>query len=213
MRIPARVTKVVVFVVVLLPLVRLLVLGFANQLGANPVESVTRSTGTWTLVMLLVTLSVTPLRVLSGFSSLAALRRMLGLFAFFYAALHLLTFVWFEHWFNVAEMLTDVLKRPFVTAGMAAFLLMSALAATSTNAMIRRLGRRWQALHRLIYAIAALGVLHLWWAKAGKNDLAQPRIYALMVALLLAFRFFQYARRRRARSRLQSSGGKRRSNA
>ena len=114
---------------------------------------------------------------------------------------------------SLAEMLTDVRKRPFVTAGMAAFLLMSALAATSTNAMIRRLGRRWQALHRLVYAIAALGVLHLWWAKAGKNDLAQPRIYALVVALLLAFRIVQYARRRRARARLQSSGDKRRSSA
>jgi sulfoxide reductase heme-binding subunit YedZ len=121
--------------------------------------------------------------------------------------------VWFEHWFNLAEMLTDVLKRPFVTAGMAAYLLMSALAATSTNAMIRRLGRRWQALHRLVYAIAALGVLHLWWAKAGKNDLAQPRIYALVVALLLGFRIVQYLRRRRARARLQSVGGKRRSSA
>ncbi len=202
MSIPVRVAKPVVFVAALLPLARLLVLGFANQLGANPVEFVTRSTGTWTLVMLLITLGVTPLRVLSGFSWLAALRRMLGLFAFFYATLHLMTFVWFEHWFNLAEMLTDVFKRPFVTAGMAAYLLMSALAATSTNAMIRRLGRRWQALHRLVYVIAALGVLHLWWAKAGKHDLAQPRIYALAVAALLGFRIVQYARRRRARARL-----------
>jgi len=214
MRIPVRVAKTVVFVAALLPLARLLLLGFTNQLGANPVEFVTRSTGTWTLVMLLVTLGVTPLRVLSGFSALASLRRMLGLFAFFYATLHLTTFVWFEHWFAPAEMLADVLKRPFVTVGMAAYLLMSALAATSTNAMIRRLGgRRWQALHRLVYAIATLGVLHLWWAKASKNDLAQPQIYALVVAVLLGFRVVQYARRRRARARLQSSGGNRRSSA
>lgn len=213
MRISPRAAKTVVFVAALLPLARLLLLGFTDRLGANPVEFVTRSTGTWTLVMLLVTLGVTPLRVLSGFSVLATLRRMLGLFAFFYATLHLMTFVWFEHWFGPAEMLADVLKRPFVTVGMAAYLLMSTLAATSTKAMIRRLGRRWQALHRLVYAIATLGVLHLWWAKASKNDLAQPRIYALVVAVLLGFRIVQYARRWRARARLQSSGGSRRSSA
>ncbi len=213
MRLPTSSIKAVVFVAALLPLVRLLVLGLTNQLGANPVEFVTRSTGTWTLVMLLVTLAVTPLRVLSGWNRLAVLRRMLGLFAFFYATLHFTTFVWFEHWFDLAEMLSDVIKRPFVTAGMAAYLLMSALAATSTNAMIRRLGRRWQTLHRLVYVIAVLGVLHFWWLKAGKNDLAEPRIYALVVVALLGFRLVQYVRRRRARARLQASGGSRRSSA
>ena len=205
--------KPLVFALALLPLARLLALGFSNQLGANPVEFVTRSTGTWTLVMLLVTLGVTPLRVISGWNWLAGLRRMLGLFAFFYATLHLTTFIWFEHWFRFAEMLADVFKRPFVTAGMAAYLLMAALAATSTNAMIRRLGKRWQALHRLVYLIAALGVLHLWWAKAGKNLLFQPRVYALVVVVLLGFRAMRYLRRRRARAGLQPSGGSRRSSA
>lgn len=213
MIIPLPAIKGLVFLAALVPLARLFVLGYTGGLGTNPVEFVTRSTGTWTLVLLLVTLTVTPLRVLTGWGWLAALRRMLGLFAFFYATLHLGTFVWFEHWFDFAAMLADVIKRPFVTAGMTAYLLLIPLAATSSNAMIRRLGRTWQRLHRLVYAIALLGVLHFWWVRSGKNDFADPTLYAAVAALLLGFRVVQYLRRRRSRARRQASGGSRRSSA
>jgi sulfoxide reductase heme-binding subunit YedZ len=180
--------KPAVFLLSLLPLARLFLLGFTGELGANPVEFVTRSTGTWALVMLCLTLAVTPLRRLSGWNALVRLRRMLGLFAFFYASLHFTVFLWLEHWFDVAAMLLDVLERPFVTAGFLAFLLMLPLAATSTQAMVRRLGSRWQALHRLVYLIAPLAVLHFWWHKAGKNDFGEPAFYGAVVALLLAAR-------------------------
>ena len=180
--------KPAVFLLSLLPLARLFLLGFTGELGANPVELVTRSTGTWALVMLCLTLAVTPLRRLSGWNALVRLRRMLGLFAFFYASLHFTVFLWLEHWFDVAAMLLDVLERPFVTAGFLAFLLMVPLAATSTQAMVRRLGSRWQALHRLVYLIAPLAVLHFWWHKAGKNDFGEPAFYGAVVALLLAAR-------------------------
>ncbi|ODT37888.1 MAG: sulfoxide reductase heme-binding subunit YedZ [Lautropia sp. SCN 70-15] len=188
--------KPAVFLLSLLPLARLFLLGFAGELGANPVEFVTRSTGTWALVMLCLTLAVTPLRRLSGWNALVRLRRMLGLFAFFYASLHFTVFLWLEHWFDVAAMLLDVLERPFVTAGFLAFLLMLPLAATSTQAMVRRLGSRWQALHRLVYLIAPLAVLHFWWHKAGKNDFGEPAFYGAVVALLLAARLVD---RRRGR--------------
>jgi len=177
-----------VFAACVLPLARLVALGWADRLGANPVEFVTRSTGTWTLVMLCATLTVTPLRRLTGWNLLARLRRMIGLFAFFYGCLHLLTYVWLDQWFDVAQIVRDVVKRPFVTVGMAAFALMLPLAATSNDAAIRRLGRRWASLHRSVYAIAVLAVLHYWWHKAGKNDLAEPLVYASVVALLLGWR-------------------------
>jgi len=177
-----------VFAAALLPLLRLVALGYADALSANPVEFVTRSTGTWTLVMLCATLSVTPLRRLLGWSWLLRLRRMLGLFAFFYAVLHFTTWVWLDQWFDPMSMIADIVERPFVTVGFTAFVLMLPLAATSTQAMMRRLGRRWQELHRLVYAIAVLGVLHFWWHKAGKNDLSEPMTYALVIAALLGFR-------------------------
>ena len=180
--------KPAVFLLSLLPLARLFLLGFAGELGANPVEFVTRSTGTWALVMLCLTLAVTPLRRLSGWNALVRLRRMLGLFAFFYASLHFTVFLWLEHWFDLAAMLLDVLERPFVTAGFLAFLLMVPLAATSTQAMVRRLGSRWLTLHRLVYLIAPLAVLHFWWHKAGKNDFTEPAVYGAVIALLLAAR-------------------------
>ena len=158
-------------------------------------EFVTRSTGTWTLVMLCATLTVTPLRRVTGFAELARVRRMIGLFAFFYGCLHLTTYLWLDQWFDLVAILCDVLKRPFITAGMTAFLLMLPLVATSTNAMMRRLGRRWTELHRLVYVIAPLGVLHFWWHKAGKNDLAEPALYAAVVALLLGARLWWRWRR------------------
>jgi len=172
------------------PFARLWVLGWLDALGANPVEFVTRSTGTWTLVMLCATLSVTPLRKITGLNELARVRRMLGLFTFFYACLHLATYVWLDQWFDAGAILKDVLKRPFITVGMAAFLAMLPLAATSTQAMMRRLGRRWAQLHRLVYAIAPLAVLHFWWHKAGKNDIAEPAVYAAVVAVLLGMRLW-----------------------
>lgn len=182
------VVRAVVFAAALLPLLRLVALGYADALGANPVEFVTRSTGTWTLVMLCLTLSVTPLRRLLGWPWLLRLRRMLGLYAFFDGTLHFTTWLWLDQWFDLSSMMADVVERPFVTVGFTAFMLMLPLAATSTQSMMRRLGRRWQELHRLVYAIAVLAVLHFWWHKAGKNDVAEPMVYAGVVAVLLGFR-------------------------
>ncbi len=180
--------KVALFAVSLVPFVRLLVLGFEGGLGANPIEFITHSTGFWTLTFLCITLTVTPLRRLTGWQWLVRLRRMIGLFAFFYAVLHFITYVWFDQWFALDDILADVWKRPFITVGFAAFLIMSALAFTSTHWMKRRLGRRWARLHTLIYPIIILGVLHFWWLKQDKNDLAEPWLFAWIVAVLLLFR-------------------------
>jgi methionine sulfoxide reductase heme-binding subunit len=183
--------KALLFLAALLPFARLVVFTITDQLGANPVEFITRSTGDWTLYFLCITLTVTPLRRLSGWNWLIRLRRMVGLFTFFYASLHFLTFLWFDHFFDVSEMLKDVVKRPFITVGFVNFLLLIPLAATSTNAMVKRLGgKRWQQLHRLIYLIAPLGILHFWWMKAGKNDFSQPILFGLIVAALLLLRVY-----------------------
>ncbi len=202
---PARLSrlKALLFVAGTLPFLRLVVYTINDWLGANPVEFITRNTGDWTLYCLCITLAVTPLRRLTGWNWLIRLRRMTGLFAFFYASLHFTTFLWFDHFFDVAEMLKDVVKRPFITVGFAAFVLLIPLAATSTNAMIKRLGgKRWQWLHRLIYLIAPLGILHYWWMKAGKNDFSQPILFGLIVAaLLLARVYWRYAQRPATASR------------
>ncbi|HWU99513.1 MAG TPA: protein-methionine-sulfoxide reductase heme-binding subunit MsrQ [Oxalicibacterium sp.] len=183
------VIKTVVFVLALLPFCRLVWGGFANQLGANPLEFITWNTGDWTLYFLCMTLAVTPLRRFSGWNWLVRLRRMIGLFAFFYAFLHFTTFLWFDHFFDVQEMLADVVKRPFILVGFTAFVLLIPLAVTSTNGMVKRLGaKRWQWLHRLIYLIAALGILHFWWMKAGKHNFEQPIIFGTIVAVLLLLR-------------------------
>ncbi|MGF6965399.1 sulfoxide reductase heme-binding subunit YedZ [Paraburkholderia sp. WC7.3g] len=177
--------KVVVFIAALYPLARLVLFGVTDRLGANPIEFITRSTGLWTLVFLCFTLAVTPLRRLTGVAAFMRFRRMLGLYTFFYATLHFTTYLWFDKWFDVAEILKDIGKRPFITVGFAAFVLLIALAVTSPRAMVRRLGRRWQTLHRAIYVIGALAILHFWWMKAGKHDLLLPKIYgAVMIALL-----------------------------
>lgn len=170
----------------LVPFGRLVYGAFSNSLGANPIEAITRSTGWWTLLFLMATLAVTPLRRLSGMNWLLRVRRMLGLYAFFYAFSHFVTFVWFDHWFDPAEMLMDVIKRPFITVGFGAFLLLLPLAVTSNNTMVRRLGRNWQRLHRLVYAIGLLGVLHYWWLV--KRDLTEPVIFAAVLAVLLGAR-------------------------
>ncbi|AJK44832.1 protein-methionine-sulfoxide reductase heme-binding subunit MsrQ [Burkholderia plantarii] len=195
-----RIAKVTVFAAGLFPLARLVLLGATGGLGANPIEFVTRSTGLWTLVILCVTLAVTPLRRLTGVAALLRLRRMIGLFAFFYATLHFITYFWFDKWFDLAAILRDVVKRPFITVGFAAFVLLIALALTSPRAMVRRLGRHWQRLHRLIYAIALLAILHFWWMRAGKHDLALPKLYGAIVLVLLGWRLVAALARRRTRA-------------
>jgi len=188
--------KAAVFAAGLYPLARLVLFGLTDRLGANPVEFITRSTGLWTLVMLCVTLAVTPLRRMTGINALLRFRRMLGLFAFFYATLHFTTYFWFDKWFDLMAILADVGKRPFITMGFAAFVLLIPLAATSPRAMVRKLGRHWATLHRAIYAIALFGVLHFWWMRAGKHDLAQPKLYAVIVAVLLGWRLAAWGWRR-----------------
>jgi sulfoxide reductase heme-binding subunit YedZ len=181
--------KAALFVVALLPLARLVagVVAFPDWLGANPAEYVTRSVGDWTLRFLLLTLAVTPLRRLTGWNWLLRLRRMLGLFAFFYGVVHFASYVAFDHVFSLDEILKDIVKRPFITVGVAALVLMAPLAATSTNAMVRRLGaQRWMALHRLVYPIAILGVVHFWMMV--KRDVTEPAIYAVVLAALLGYR-------------------------
>jgi sulfoxide reductase heme-binding subunit YedZ len=178
--------KLWIFGICLLPLVRLIALGFSGGLGANPIEFITRSTGTWTLVGLMVTLSVTPLRRLSGRADLVRYRRMLGLFTFFYVCLHCMTYIWLDQFFDPAAIANDIVKRPFITVGFAAFVLLVPLAVTSTHAMMRRLGRYWKQLHRLVYLIALLGVIHYLWLV--KKDLTEPLIYSGVLALLLIMR-------------------------
>lgn len=190
------VLKPVVFVLALLPLARIIYMVAAGQV-VEPLEFITRGTGDWTLYFLCITLAVTPLRKLSGWNALARLRRMLGLFTFFYALLHFTAFLWFDHFFDVGAMLADVVKRPFITVGFLAFVLLVPLAATSTNAMVRRLGgKRWSLLHKLVYVIAPLAILHFWWMKAGKSDFAEPIAMAIVVAVLLGLRLLWRLRAR-----------------
>jgi methionine sulfoxide reductase heme-binding subunit len=180
--------KWMVFGLSLLPLLRLIVLGLQDGLTANPIEFITRATGDWTLYFLCLTLAVTPLRRVTGLNALIRFRRMLGLFTFFYASLHFLTFIWFDHFFDLAEMMRDVLKRPFIAMGFSAFVLLVPLALTSNDFMLRKLGRRWSVLHRLIYLIAILALLHFWWMRAGKNNFTEPLVIAAVIAVLLALR-------------------------
>jgi len=181
-----RYFKPIVFLAALVPLGRLVWLGFHSGLGANPIEFITHSTGDWTLVFLLITLSITPLRKLTRQYWLISFRRMLGLFAFFYGFLHLMTWVWLDKFFDVHEMLHDIAKRRFITAGMTAFALMTPLALTSTKWAIRKLGKRWQTLHRLIYFSGAAGVVHYIWLV--KADLKKPLEYAFVLGMLLMYR-------------------------
>jgi sulfoxide reductase heme-binding subunit YedZ len=185
--------KPLVFCATLLPLARLVVLAKLDRLGANPIEFVTHSTGTWTLVWLLATLALTPLARLTGMAQWLRLRRLLGLMAFFYASLHLLTYLWWDQFFDWREIWRDVGKRPFITAGMTAYALMLPLAATSTDAMMRCLGRQWRRLHRLVYVVAAAGCLHYLWLV--KKDATQPLLYSALLALLLAARLLPPRRR------------------
>jgi sulfoxide reductase heme-binding subunit YedZ len=179
--------KPLVFVLCLAPLGRLLMKGIGGELGANPIQVITWSTGLWTLTFLMITLGITPLRKLAGLPWLIRFRRMIGLFAFFYGSLHFLTYVWLDQFFDVRSMLKDVVKRPFITVGFTAFVLLIPLAVTSTRKMIQRLGgKRWQWLHRLIYVSAAAGVVHFLWLV--KKDITQPAIYGMVLAILLGYR-------------------------
>ena len=201
-----RGVKVLGFALCLAPVCVLTWKGFHDNLGANPIDVITRSTGKWTLTFLLITLSVTPLRKLSQLSWLISFRRMLGLFAFFYGSLHLMTYVWLDKFFNVHEMLHDIAKRRFITAGMTAWTLMLPLALTSTAGWIRRLGgKRWQLLHRLIYLSAAAGVIHFIWLV--KADLRRPLTYGTILAVLLVYRLSAWlvARARTRRATVQQA--------
>ena len=185
--------KPLVFVLCLLPLAWLVFGAINDQLGANPAEALIRSLGDWTLRFLCLTLAVTPLRVRTRTPQLARYRRMLGLFTFFYACLHLLAYGWLDMGLDMADIGRDILKRPFILVGFACWLLLLPLAATSFNRAVRWLGgRQWQALHRLAYVIAPLALLHFFWMKSGKNDFAVVAVYALVIAALLLVRLVRY---------------------
>ena len=178
------------------------------HLGADPVRTLIHECGIWTLRLLWLTLLITPLRELTGLNDLLRLRRMLGLFAFFYSLLHMTAWVWLDQGLDGAVIVSEVVKRPYLALGMTAVLLMVPLAVTSTNAMMRRLRKRWLVLHRLIYVIALLGIWHFWWQV--KKDIREPLVYALLLALLLGYRVFKAAaiRRTKARSALATAPGK-----
>ncbi len=184
--------KPAVFALSLLPFAGLLGGAIADTLGANPAEALIRGTGDWTLRFLCLTLAVTPLRQWTGWHALLRLRRMLGLFAFFYGLLHFLGFAWLDMGLDPAAILKDIAKRPFILVGTAALLLMLPLAATSFDRAIRALGgARWRALHRLVYAVALLGLLHFFWMRAGKNDFGEVAVYAAVLGALLGWRLWK----------------------
>ena len=199
-----RLIKPVVFVACLIPVVWLIYGAFTHALGANPIETITNETGVWTLRLVAVTLAITPLRKLTRWNALIRYRRMLGLFAFFYGCLHFLTYVWLDQFFAIEDIVADVVKRPFITVGFTAFVLMIPLAVTSTAGWIRRLGgRRWNLLHRLIYLTAIFGVIHyLWLVKA---DTSRPIRYGVIIGSLLLARLLLAWRGRVAATRASAS--------
>jgi len=180
--------KRIVFVLALIPLARLFVLGFFGNLTANPIEFITRSTGTWTITFLSMTLAMSPLRFITGWPQWVQFRKMLGLFSFFYAFLHFTIWYWLDHNLNFTFMINDVIKRPFITMGFIAFVIMSLLALTSNQIAMRFLGVKWKMLHRFIYLIGILGLIHYYWHKQGKNDFAVVYIYAGIIFSLLIIR-------------------------
>lgn len=184
-------SKPLIFLAALYPVFRWLWLGYGGALGANPSEFLIRSSGIWALVLLLLTLLVTPVRLWLAQPALVRLRRMLGLFAFFYTSCHVLAWAFWEHGWLVTSLWDDIWQRTFIGVGVLAFIPMLALAITSTHGWMRRLGRNWQRLHRMVYAIAALSVWHFWLERAGKNDFSEPYVYAGVLALLLFARLFR----------------------
>lgn len=198
MTIKPKIIKPIVFVACLIPVARLAFGAFRSELGANPIEKITHQTGDWTLILLMVTLAITPLRRITGINDLISFRRMIGLFAFFYGTLHFLTYIWLDKFFDWHEIVKDVYKRPFITAGFTAFVLLIPLAITSTKGWIRRLGKKWRLLHRLIYVSAAVGVVHYIWLV--KKDIRQPVIYAVIFAVLLLWRMGAWLAKRQKSS-------------
>ena len=198
--------KPLVFLLCLLPISWLVYLVATNGAGANPQEYLIRATGDWTLRLICIGLAVTPLRTLSNTPQLARFRRMLGLFAYFYVVVHLLSYSWFDMGFDVTDIVKDIIKRPFILVGFLAFLLLTPMAATSFNAAIKRLGaKRWQLLHKLVYVVSGLGLLHFFWMRAGKNDFAEVSVYAAVVALLLGWRIRQFFKKKRALAQLNTA--------
>lgn len=187
--IPVLWQRVITFVLCLLPLAWLVLQAVTDRLSANPIEDITAATGTWTLRLLLITLTMTPLRRFTGWQWPVRLRRMLGLFAFFYASLHLMTYLWFDQFFLWSEILADILERPFITLGMTAYALLLPLALTSNRASQRWLRRNWKRLHRLVYPIALLGVLHYYWLV--KADVREPLLYGAIWLGLMGLRYRQ----------------------
>ena len=191
--------KPLLFAVCLLPFAWLVYAAAANQLGANPAEALVRSTGDWTLRFLCIVLAVTPLRVITKTPALARFRRMLGLFMYFYVVVHLLSYSWFDMEFNVGDIVKDIIKRPFILVGFSAFVLLTPLAATSFNRAIKAMGaKRWQMLHRLVYAVAGFGILHFFWMRAGKNNFAEVFVYAAILGTLLGWRVFQFLSKKKS---------------
>jgi len=180
--------KPLVFVAALIPVAFMTIGLLMDTLGANPIEAITRDTGEWALRFLLLTLTITPLRKITGQPAWIRLRRMLGLFVFFYACLHLTTYIWLDQFFDWAEIWNDIVKRPFITVGMLTFLMLIPLAATSTKSMMRRLKKRWVLLHKLVYFAAPAAVLHFWWMKDSKADISEPLIYTTILVFLLGYR-------------------------
>ena len=186
--------KPLLFVLCLLPFAWMVYGAFTNGLGANPAEYLIRKNGDWTLRFICIVLAVTPLRVTTRWNALARFRRMLGLFAYFYVVLHLLSYSWFDMGFEVADIAKDIAKRPFILVGFAGFVLLTPLAATSFNRAIKAMGaKRWQALHKLVYVIAGLGLLHFFWMRAGKNNFNEVFVYAAIIGVLLGWRVWNFA--------------------
>ena len=197
--------KPLLFVLALGPFAWLLVGALTDGLGANPAEALTRGTGDWTLRLLCLTLAVTPLRQITGWAAMARWRRMLGLYAFFYGLLHFLCYAWLDMGFDVADIVRDIPKRPFVLVGTLALLLMLPLAATSFNRAVKALGAaRWRRLHQLVYAIVLLGLLHFFWMRSAKNNFGEVAVYAAVVALLLGWRLWKLRRARPATAAVTS---------
>jgi methionine sulfoxide reductase heme-binding subunit len=186
----------------LLPLVWLIYAAFNNLLGANPAQYLVRATGDWAIRALCLVLAVTPLRVMTGWSALARLRRMLGLFVYFYVVLHLLSYSWFDMSFEWDDIVRDIPKRPFILVGFSAFVLLTPLTATSFNRAIKTLGvRRWQALHKSVYVVAGLAILHFFWMRAAKNDFGEVVLYAVILGVLLGWRLRNFLNKRALENR------------
>ncbi|MFZ0469291.1 MAG: protein-methionine-sulfoxide reductase heme-binding subunit MsrQ [Thiogranum sp.] len=201
---PVYLIKPLLFALCLLPTALLGWQFYADELGANPIEALTRGTGEWTLRLLLITLLMTPLKRVSGWYWPIRVRRMLGLFAFFYACVHLMTYLWLDQFFDWHEIWLDILDRPFITVGMLAFVLLLPLALTSNRLAIKKLARNWKRLHRLVYVIPVLGVLHFWWLV--KADIREPAIYAVLLGALLVVRLPEIRRRAAGKTAQQPAG-------